>query len=81
MGYSFRLTARDILYAPSHTQDSTYHGLCYTVVEHWLERDANLEMAIANIGLNQKLTLWKRMFYLTIHSTYFIYGYMASNIW
>ena len=29
-GSSFRLTARVILYAPSHRQDSTYHGLCYT---------------------------------------------------
>ena len=24
------LTARVLLYAPSHRQDSTYHGLCYT---------------------------------------------------
>ena len=30
IGYSFRLTARVILYAPSHRQDNTYHGLCYT---------------------------------------------------
>ena len=30
MGYSFWLTARVLLYAPSHRQDSTYHGLCYT---------------------------------------------------
>ena len=30
IGYSFRLTARVILYAPSHRQDSRYHGLCYT---------------------------------------------------
>ena len=30
MGYSFQLTARVLLYAPSHRQDSTYHGLCYT---------------------------------------------------
>ena len=30
MGYSFRLTARFLLYAPSHRQNSTYHGLCYT---------------------------------------------------
>ena len=30
MGYSFRLTARVLLYVPSHRQDSTYHGLCYT---------------------------------------------------
>ena len=31
IGYSFRLTARVLLYAPSHRQDSTYHGLCYTI--------------------------------------------------
>ena len=30
MGYCFRLTARILLYAPSHRQDNTYHGLCYT---------------------------------------------------
>ena len=29
MGY-FRLTAIVFLYAPSHRQDNTYHGLCYT---------------------------------------------------
>ena len=28
IGYSFRLAARVLLYAPSHRQDSTYHGLC-----------------------------------------------------
>ena len=30
IGYSYRLTARGLLYAPSHRQDNTYHGLCYT---------------------------------------------------
>ena len=30
IGYSFRLTARVLLYAPSHRQDSTYHSICYT---------------------------------------------------
>ena len=30
IGYSFRLAARVLLYAPSHRHDSTYHGLCYT---------------------------------------------------
>ena len=30
IGYSFRLTPRVLLYAPSHRQDSTYHILCYT---------------------------------------------------
>ena len=27
---SYQLTARVLLYAPSHRQDNTYHGLCYT---------------------------------------------------
>ena len=30
MGYSFRLAARILLYASSHRQDNTCHGLCYT---------------------------------------------------
>ena len=30
MDYSFRLAARVLLYAPSHRQDNTYRGLCYT---------------------------------------------------
>ena len=30
MGYSFRLAARVLLYAPFHRQDSTHHSLCYT---------------------------------------------------
>ena len=28
--YSYRLTVRVLLYAPSHRQDNTYHGLWYT---------------------------------------------------
>ena len=28
--YSFRFAARVLLYASSHRQDNTYHGLCYT---------------------------------------------------
>ena len=27
IGYTFRLAARDLLYAPFHRHDSTYHGL------------------------------------------------------
>ena len=30
IGYSYWLTARVVLYASSHRQDNTYHGLCYT---------------------------------------------------
>ena len=32
IGYSYLLTARVLLYAPSHRQDNTYHG-------HWVERE------------------------------------------
>ena len=39
IGYSFQLTARVLLYAPFHRQDSTYHSLCYTSRGHWLERE------------------------------------------
>ena len=37
MGLSFRLTARVLLYAPSHRQDSTYHSLYYISRGAWLE--------------------------------------------
>ena len=30
IGYSYRLAARVLLYAPSHRQDNTYYGLWYT---------------------------------------------------
>ena len=30
IGYSLRLTPRVLLYASSHRQDKTHHGLCYT---------------------------------------------------
>ena len=39
MDYSFQLAARVILYASSHRQDNTYHSLCDTVMEHWLEQE------------------------------------------
>ena len=42
MGYSFRLAAKVLLYASSHRQDNTYHGLFSPVVEHWLERETAL---------------------------------------
>ena len=30
IGYSYRLTARVLLYTPSHRQNNTYHGVYYT---------------------------------------------------
>ena len=59
MGYSFRLAARVLLYASSHRQNNTYHGLCYT------SRGA--------------LAGKKEIFYLTMHSTHFNYGYMVQD--
>ena len=44
IGYSFRLAARVLLYAPSHRQDSTYHDLCYT------SRGALAEMRNSSMG-------------------------------
>ena len=63
IGYSYRLAARVLLYAPSHRQDNTYHGLCYT------SRGENTMKA------------GRKCFSLTMHSTHFIHGYMASDIW
>ena len=74
MGYSFRLTAGVILYAPSHRQDSTYHGLCYT------SRGALAGTRNSSMGPKQEVQgIKKEMFYLTTHSTHFIYGYMVKD--
>ena len=39
MGYSFRLTARVLLYAPSLRQDTHTTAFVTPVMEHWLERE------------------------------------------
>ena len=55
MGYSFQLTARVLLYLPSHRQDSTHHSLCYT---SWLEREistvSDIDPHQLTIGFSQK---------------------------
>ena len=66
------------------------------VVEHWLEQeiaqwiDPTIHHTMSersyrgatsrssNVDIRKKK---KEMFYLTMHSTHFIYGYMASDIW
>ena len=75
IGYSYRLTARVLLYAPSHRQDSTYHGLCYTS-RGALAGTRLQERYKTIIHMNKE-----QVFYLTTHSTHFVYGYMASGIW
>ena len=39
IGYSYRLTARVLLYAQSHRQDNSYTAFVTPVMEHWLERE------------------------------------------
>ena len=60
VGYSFRLTARVLLYAPSNRQDSTYHGLCYT------SRGALAGTRISSMGYLLKdvsaLSAWWKMY-------------------
>ena len=46
MGYSFQLAARDLLYAPSHREDSPYHGFSYT-------------SCVALAGTRNILNVWK----------------------
>ena len=114
IGYSYRLTARVLLYASSHRQDITYHGLCYTsrgalagtrnssIGYYWpfhsvgvVLPDLSVDSSCAvstGIVLNttsshtpstrgHQMEGRKNLFYLTTHSTHFIYGYIASDIW
>ena len=51
-GLLFRLAARVLLYAPSHSQDNTYNGLCYTS-RGALAGTRNLEQPLSYISLLQ----------------------------
>ena len=61
MGYSFRLAARVLLYAPSHRQDSTYHGLCYT------SRGALAGTINSSMGFKEKDEVYISTAYLCVH--------------
>ena len=81
MGYSFQLTTRVLLYAPTHRQDSTYHSLCYT------NRGALAGMSNSskkdrsdNPSHHEQTLLPRSLFHLMRHSTHFIYGYMVSHL-
>ena len=51
IGYSYQLTARVLLYAPSHRQDITYHGFVTPVVEHWLPVNSQINKISTNLLL------------------------------
>ena len=89
IGYSYRVTARVLLYTTPFVTP---------VVEHWLEREIAQwvhpmkDRSDDPSHHERTLYLWatsrslwqereREMFYLTTHSTHFIYGYMASDIW
>ena len=57
IGYSYRLTARVLLYAPSHRQDNTYHGLCYTS-RGGLAGTRNSSMGPPHEGLIRRPIAW-----------------------
>ena len=57
-GYYFRLAARVLLYASSHRQDKTHHGLCYTSrgtlagtvereIAQWVHHEGSIRRPIA----------------------------------
>ena len=116
IGYSYWLTARVLLYAPSHRQDNTYHSLYYTSrgalsgmrnssmgpphegsirpTAPWARsnsRDCSMSQSCQKSALKicfveaeivvEARERGREMFYLTMHSTHFIYGYMVSDIW
>ena len=58
-GNSFRLAARVILYASSHRQDNTYHGLCYTsrgVLARTRNSSVIMSNAVSKLGAPQHST-------------------------
>ena len=82
MNYSFRLTTKDLLYALSHRQDSTYHSHCYTTTVLAGMRNSSMGPPRGiNPTTHRTMSRERKMFYLTTHSTHFIYSYMASDIW
>ena len=52
IGYTFRLAARVLLYAPSHRQDSTYHDCCYTSRGALAGTRSVYEKRLPNLALN-----------------------------
>ena len=66
----YRLTARVLLYAPSHRQDSTYHSLCYTSRGALMKREIAqllLQMQRNNsIAFSEKKTLTNQSTYLKL---------------
>ena len=57
IGYSFRLAARVLLYAPSHRQDSIYHSLCYTSRGALVGTRNRLNIKLCDAGTSRTMAL------------------------
>ena len=81
MGYSYRLTARVLLYAPSHRQDNTYRGLCYT------SRGALAGMRNSSMGpphegsIRQPIAPWANALTTELHLTPPLMGQNDPSWW
>ena len=74
IGYSFRLTARVLLYALSHRQDSTYHGLYYTSCGA-LAGTRNSSMGPPHEGsIRRPITPWANALTTELHLAPYIYN-------
>ena len=89
IGYSFRLAARVILYAPSHRQDSTYHGLCYTsreiaqwvhCMKDWSNDPSHHERTLLPRSYIS-LPRWLKLVYLHSPKTGFRGGWCRDQTW
>ena len=59
IGYSYRLAARVLLYAPSHRQDNTYHGLCYTSRGALAGSPVRMRMSKISYTTQHNISVWK----------------------
>ena len=78
MGYSFRLSARGILYAPSHRQDNTYHGLCYTS-RGALDGTSCCRVAQFIVGTKQQLIIIWITFLLSAIAEWLVITYIHTG--
>ena len=51
------------------------------VMSETYQTNTNVTETQSSFGMSTVTNTRKEMFYLTTHSTHFIYGYMASDIW
>ena len=78
IGYSFWLTARVLLYAPSHRQDSTYHSLCYTS-RGALAETRNSSMGSPHEGsIRRPITPWANALTTELHLAPFYTNVMET---